>query len=92
MKLDSLNNLNGCDTKPWWKYGFVWLLISGPLIVVIAGIVTAYIAFSGADVIVDENYYQKGLEKSIKKSHSPAQTMRNHAVTPDGDLPQPQPD
>lgn len=45
------------NSGPWWKYGHVWLIISGPLVVVIAGIITAVIAFSAADPVIDENYY-----------------------------------
>lgn len=83
-------------SKPWWQYGHVWLIISGPLVVVIAGIITAYIAFSGADIVVDKNYYQNGLDIDKRpdrspKSIAPAQAVRNHAVTPDEDLPDLQP-
>ncbi len=83
-------------SKPWWKYGHVWLIISGPLVVVIAGFITAYIAFSGADVVVDRNYYQNGLDidkrlNRSQKSIAPAQAVRNHAVTPEEDLPDLQP-
>jgi uncharacterized protein len=34
------------DQNPWWKYGYVWLIISGPLVVVIAGFITLYLALS----------------------------------------------
>jgi hypothetical protein len=27
-------------SPPWWKFGYVWLLISGPLVVVFAGFAT----------------------------------------------------
>ena len=26
-------------TVPWWKFGHVWLVIAGPLIVIVAGFV-----------------------------------------------------
>ena len=74
---------------PWWKYGHVWLIVAGPAIVVVAGIVTAMIAMDGADPVVDHNYYQEGLNinKRLEKSLAPAGAVRNHVVTPDEDLP-----
>ncbi|WP_284337182.1 FixH family protein [Comamonas sp. NoAH] len=77
---------------PWWKYGHMWLVLGGPAVVVVAGIVTAMIATNGADPVVDENYYQKGLNinqelRKSEKSLAPANAARNHAATPDADLP-----
>lgn len=40
---------------PWWRVRMVWLVLSGPAIVVVAGIVTAVIAVRGADPVVDES-------------------------------------
>ena len=80
------------SSGPWWKYGHVWLVLSGPMIVVVAGIVTAIIAINGADPVVTKDYYQKGLNinqelRSVEKSLAPAGAARNHATTPDRDLP-----
>lgn len=80
------------NSGPWWKYGHVWLIISGPLVVVIAGIITAVIAFSAADPVIDQNYYENGanINKTLRaqqKNMGPAHTVRNHAATPDEDLP-----
>lgn len=87
-----LSKDNAVDSAPWWKYGHVWLIISGPIAVIIAGFITAYIAMNGADPVIDENYYQNGLEineklRAEKKNMAPAQAARNHAATPDEDLP-----
>lgn len=73
-------------SKPWWKYGYVWLLISGPLLVVIAGFVTLYLAVSRPDPVVDDNYYQHGVEinqtlDGKRDSMAPAGQARNHAAT-----------
>ncbi|NBW48922.1 MAG: nitrogen fixation protein FixH [Betaproteobacteria bacterium] len=59
---------------PWWKFGHVWLVVSGPLIVVVASFLTFYIAVRGMDPIVDENYYQAGLD--INKSVVPTTAPR----------------
>ena len=50
------------DTKVWWRYGYVWFLIAGPLTVIIAGVITAYIAVNSPDPVIDQNYYQHGLD------------------------------
>ncbi len=40
------------DTQPWYRYPMVWLVVGGPAVVVVAGIVTAVIAYRGADPVV----------------------------------------
>lgn len=73
---------------PWWKYGFVWLVISGPLLVVIAGFVTFYLAVSRPNEIVTEatqphrqqiNKPQSDQTEDI--GNAPAMVGRNHAAT-----------
>ena len=39
--------------RPWWRHGMVWLILSGPAVVVVAGLVTAWIAVHNADTVVD---------------------------------------
>jgi hypothetical protein len=74
--------------QPWWKYGHVWLVISGPLTVVVAGLVTAWIAFSQQDPVLAQDYYRQGLNinKTLAQQGSlaPAMQGRNHAATPAG--------
>jgi hypothetical protein len=74
------------DTKVWWRYGYVWFLIAGPLMVIVAGVITAYIAVSSPDPVIDQDYYQHGLDinktlKAQKDSMAPAIQGRNHAAT-----------
>lgn len=38
----------------WYKHPLVWLVISGPAIVVVAASYSAYIAYSGADLLVQD--------------------------------------
>jgi hypothetical protein len=71
---------------PWWRYGHVWLVISGPAVVVVAGLVTAWIAVRWADPVVATDYYRRGMEinKTLAqgdKAHLPALQGRNHAAT-----------
>lgn len=41
-------------SAPWYKHPLVWLVISGPAIVVVAASYSAYIAYSGADLLVQD--------------------------------------
>lgn len=79
-------------SKPWWHYGHAWLVFGGPAVVVVASLVTVYIAVSTRDNLVDENYYQSGININDKlnaesqtaeerNALEPAVTARNHAAT-----------
>lgn len=47
--------------KPWYREPWPWILMCGPLIVVIAGIITTWIAYTQGDTLVTDDYYRKGL-------------------------------
>ena len=64
--------------EPWWRFGMVWLVISGPAVVVVAGIVTAVIAVRGADPMVRDAAPQA----TAPTAQMPAVQARNHAATP----------
>ena len=73
---------------PWWKFGHVWLVLAGPAVVVVASLVTFYLAATRVDPMVTEDYYRKGIEinRSLDKDASaaslaPAVQARNHAAT-----------
>jgi len=59
---------------PWWRVRMVWLVIAGPLLVVLAGLVTAFMAVRGADTIVHA--------QAATPSLAPAIQARNHAAAP----------
>ena len=75
------------DPSPaWWKFGHVWLVLAGPLIVVVASFVTLFVAVRHPDPVVDEDYYRKGVEinktlGAARASLAPAMAGRNHAAT-----------
>jgi uncharacterized protein len=79
------------DTAPWWTYGHLWLVIAGPLVVVVAALVTGWIAMRAQDPVLSEDYYRKGVEinKTLEQQGSlaPAMAARNHAATPAGAAP-----
>lgn len=62
--------------QPWWRFPIVWMVIGGPAVVVVAGIVTAVIAVRGADIVITDT-----AEKSF--ADKPAVQGRNHAATPE---------
>lgn len=74
------------QSRPWWCYGHVWLIISGPALVVVAACATAWIAVRSADPVIDEDYYRHGVEINKLLPHEkallPALQGRNHAATP----------
>ena len=61
---------------PWWRIKMVWLVVGGPLAVVVAATVTAVIAVRGADVVISQDTATPFAER-------PALQGRNHAATPD---------
>lgn len=73
------------DNRPWWNFGYVWLVISGPLVVVIASFITLFLAMHWSDPVIDD-YYRKGMEinKTLdapRDDMAPALQARNHAAT-----------
>ena len=71
---------------PWWKFGYVWLVIAGPAVVVVAGFFTLYLALRFPDPVVTDDSYRKGMEINQSQGASaaslaPAMQGRNHAQT-----------
>jgi hypothetical protein len=64
---------------PWWRVGFVWLVVSGPLAVVVASLVTAAIAVSGAEEVLTDASRNPSADDTASL---PAIQARNHAATP----------
>jgi hypothetical protein len=58
---------------PWWRVKTMWMVLGGPLAVVIAGVATAVIAVSAADPVL----FADGAGAS-----TPAVQARNHAAQP----------
>ena len=70
----------GSETSPpWWRVGMVWLVIGGPLVVVVAGITTAVIAIRGADPVLTEAE-MRPVAGQVGTA-TPAVQARNHAAT-----------
>lgn len=52
--------MNSEQVEPWYKQFWPWVLIGLPMSVVIASIITVYIAISGQSDMVVDDYYKKG--------------------------------
>ena len=62
---------------PWWRVRMVWLVISGPAIVVVAGFVTLAIAIRFGDPPL-----RAVAGATDADTRTPATQARNHAATP----------
>jgi len=59
------------QSTPWYRHRWPWLLMAGPLMVVVAGIITTWVAFSGADALVVDDYYKQGkaINQDLRRDH-----------------------
>ena len=62
--------------QPWWRIRMVWLALGGPLLVVVASMVTLALAINGRDRPIVE----AGTARA--DASAPALQARNHAVAP----------
>jgi hypothetical protein len=60
------------DSRPWYRYSWPWILIAGPAVVVVAGIITAWIATTTSDGLVADDYYKQGLAVNQKLARNDA--------------------
>jgi uncharacterized protein len=47
--------------NPWYREPWPWLLMSGPALVIVAGVITTAIAVQTSDGVVADDYYKQGL-------------------------------
>lgn len=78
---------------PWWRVPQMWLVVGGPAAVVVASLITAAIAVTHADPVLDKAALERereaaaitlqGLarEQALIKLQ-PAHQARNHAASP----------
>ena len=65
--------------SPWWRVGVVWLVVGGPLAVVLAASATAVIAFRGADAAVTPPIAQTA-QSPADEAELPALQARNRGA------------
>ncbi len=83
---------NSVSSTAWWRVPHMWLVLGGPLLVVVAGVVTVSIAFSVPDPVLDKASYQRDLDFANQLEGQaridalaklqPAHQARNHAASP----------
>lgn len=77
----------------WWRFPYMWLVVGGPLVVVVAAIITAVIAVRGADPVLNKEDYERDLKAATENldgkakvdaliTLQPASQARNHAASP----------
>jgi len=65
---------------PWYREPWPWLLMAGPVTVVIAGLFTAWLAVIHEDGLVADDYYKQGLAiNKVIRRESEAATLDLHA-------------
>ena len=71
--------------KPWWTFGMVWMIISGPALVVVAAFATLYLAITIPDPVLPTEAMnpRNALENQgkLEAAMAPAMQARNHAST-----------
>lgn len=74
-------------SAPWWRHGLVWLVLSGPIAVVIASAFTFWLAAHGADVLAVDAPAKAPVQRQGPHDRAllPALQGRNHAATPAAD-------
>lgn len=63
--------LRNGDSNPWYKERWPWLLMAGPAIVIVAGLITAWLAIVSNDGLVADDYYKQGLavNQRLQRDH-----------------------
>lgn len=79
------------DAARWWRVPMVWVVISGPLAVVVASLLTAVIAWRHIDPVILDSSSGRVIGRAgdevatpadPKAVLAPAQRARNHSATP----------
>jgi hypothetical protein len=56
---------------PWFRHRWPWLLMLGPAVVVVASSVSAWLAITRPDALVDGDYYKRGkaINQDLRRTH-----------------------
>jgi hypothetical protein len=66
-------------SSPWYREPWPWLLMAGPVIVVVAGFITLAYAIQSSDGLVVDDYYKRG--KEVNRDLSRDDEARRMALT-----------
>ena len=65
--------------KPWYREPWPWILMAGPLMVIVAGFYTLWLAIKSDDGLVADDYYKRGL--AINRTLSRTQLAERLALS-----------
>jgi len=68
------------DNQPWYKERWPWILMAGPATVIVAGVITVYLAIVSNDGLVTDDYYKQGMtvNQQLQRDHQ-ASSIGLHA-------------
>ncbi|MEY8877911.1 MAG: hypothetical protein AB9M60_15475 [Leptothrix sp. (in: b-proteobacteria)] len=69
------------QNQPWWRHGMVWLVLSGPALVIVASFITFGLIAGHPDPDVREGNAAQVKIDTTSASTQPALQARNHAAT-----------
>jgi uncharacterized protein len=80
-------NVRAMDNGPWYREPWPWIIMTGPFIVIVAGVATAWLAIKSNDGLVTEDYYKKGLaiNQTVEQSASAESLGLSAAIKVDSD-------
>ena len=67
--------------QPWYREPWPWLIMLGPAVVIVAGIITTVIAFKTSDGLVADDYYKQGLAMNKTLARDREATRRQLAAS-----------
>lgn len=71
--------------EPWWRVGMLWLVIGGPLVVVVAAIATLFIALSHPDPVLSAPTGESASQRPALQGRNLAASPARPAPTSEGD-------
>lgn len=66
------------QSAPWYREPWPWLLMAGPALVVVAGMITLWLAVASEDGLVADDYYKRGLAINQTLSRDRAATALDY--------------
>lgn len=68
-----MSRIMNTDTRPWYREPWPWILMFGPFVVIVAGVITTYLAVVSNDGLVEDDYYKQGLavnQRTARNQHA----------------------
>lgn len=56
--------------RPWYREPWPWILMAGPAVVIVAGVITTWLAVDSFDGLVEDDYYKQGLAVNQRTARS----------------------